>query len=42
MPDIIEMDGNSDVTVISFNNHPKGKAVDNAKMLADMLQDFRI
>lgn len=34
---IKELEKNSDTTIVSFNNHPLGKAVENAKMLIDMI-----
>ena len=38
LPGIRELEGNSQITVIAFNNHPKGKATANGKMLASLLQ----
>ena len=32
-----EMDDNAAVTLVSFNNHPKGKAIENAKALIGYL-----
>lgn len=32
-----EMDDNSAMTLVSFNNHPKGKAIENAKVLMGYL-----
>ena len=34
---IREMEEVSGITIISFNNHPMGKAIQNAKMLAELL-----
>lgn len=34
---IRELDGKSQYTVISFNNHPMGKAVENARIMMEML-----
>jgi uncharacterized protein YecE (DUF72 family) len=36
---IRELQENSKATVVSFNNHPLGKAIENARVLADMLQE---
>lgn len=38
LPGIKELEENSQITVIAFNNHPKGRAVANGKMLAGLLQ----
>jgi uncharacterized protein YecE (DUF72 family) len=32
-----EMDDESGMTLVSFNNHPKGKAIENAKVLMGYL-----
>ncbi|MCX8131736.1 MAG: DUF72 domain-containing protein [Clostridia bacterium] len=37
LPRIRELEQNAPVTVIAFNNHPRGKAVTNAKELAALL-----
>lgn len=34
---IQEVEGKSDITIVSFNNHPFGKAVENAKALREIL-----
>ena len=36
---IRELDGRSAVTVVSFNNHPMGKAIENARALMGLLQE---
>ncbi len=38
VPRIRELERNATVTLISFNNHPRGKAVQNAKMLLALLE----
>lgn len=40
VPRIRELERGAAVTVISFNNHPRGSAVQNAKMLAAILQQI--
>jgi uncharacterized protein YecE (DUF72 family) len=40
VPRIIELDTDAGYTVISFNNHPVGKAVENAKAIEKLLQEF--
>jgi len=35
---IKELDNKSNLTIVSFNNHPLGKAVENAKVLKELLQ----
>lgn len=37
VPKIIEMRGKSGYTVVSFNNHPIGKAIESAKMMRQLL-----
>lgn len=37
VPAILEFEKESALTVIAFNNHPLGKAVENARMMADIL-----
>ncbi len=37
LPGIMEFEKSSAITVIAFNNHPKGQAVENAGMIADIL-----
>lgn len=37
VPKIIEIQGKSGYTVVSFNNHPLGKAVENARLMRQML-----
>jgi len=37
LPEIIGFGKSSSVTVISFNNHPKGKAVENARLMKELL-----
>lgn len=39
VPRIKELEENAPVTVIAFNNHPKGKAVENAKTLISLLSE---
>ena len=36
---IKELERDSDTVIVSFNNHPHGKAVENAKLLEDMLEN---
>lgn len=36
---IRELEANSRTTVVSFNNHPLGKAIENARMLVNMLEE---
>lgn len=38
VPNIYDMEKKSRYTIISFNNHPLGKAVENAKLLAEYLK----
>lgn len=38
VPGIKELEGESKMTVIAFNNHPKGKAVENSRLLLKLLQ----
>ncbi|NJD02207.1 MAG: DUF72 domain-containing protein, partial [Ruminiclostridium sp.] len=38
LPGIMEFEKSSAITVIAFNNHPKGKAVENARMMAEILK----
>lgn len=40
VPRVRELERGAAVTVISFNNHPRGSAVQNAKMLAAILQQI--
>jgi uncharacterized protein YecE (DUF72 family) len=37
-----EMEDNSGITLVSFNNHPKGKAIENAKALMGYLGQVQI
>lgn len=37
VPKVKELEAGSQITVIAFNNHPKGKAVENAKTLIRLL-----
>jgi len=37
VPSIKSLEKNARITVVSFNNHPIGRAVENAKMLANLL-----
>lgn len=39
IPDILELTSDAKSSFIFFNNHPLGKAVENAKMLIDMLSE---
>lgn len=38
IPGIAKFEQNSALTVIAFNNHPRGQAVENAHMMADILK----
>ncbi len=38
VPRIKSLDGDSMITVVAFNNHPKGKAVENARMMLGLLK----
>jgi uncharacterized protein YecE (DUF72 family) len=39
IPKILKLDNDSNYTLISFNNHPMGKAVENAKAVGRLLQN---
>lgn len=39
LPRVKELEKNSSTTVVAFNNHPNGKAVQNARMLSKLLLD---
>lgn len=38
LPGINELEKSSPVTVVAFNNHPKGKAVENARLMAEIIK----
>jgi uncharacterized protein YecE (DUF72 family) len=39
VPRIKSLDSDSMTTVIAFNNHPKGKAIENARMMLELLKN---